>query len=35
VTVLKGDFREKVLLDSLAGRQADIVLSDVSQICRE
>jgi 23S rRNA (uridine2552-2'-O)-methyltransferase len=30
VTVLKGDFREKVLLESLAGRQADAVLSDVS-----
>ena len=30
VTVLKGDFREKVLLDSLAGRRADAVLSDVS-----
>jgi 23S rRNA (uridine2552-2'-O)-methyltransferase len=30
VTVLKGDFREKVLLDSLAGRQADAVLSDLS-----
>ena len=30
VTVLKADFREKVLLDSLAGRQADAVLSDVS-----
>jgi 23S rRNA (uridine2552-2'-O)-methyltransferase len=29
VTVLKGDFREKVLLDSLAGRRADAVLSDV------
>ena len=30
VTVLKGDFREKVLRESLAGRQADAVLSDVS-----
>jgi len=30
VTVLKGDFREKVLLDSLAGQRADAVLSDVS-----
>jgi 23S rRNA (uridine2552-2'-O)-methyltransferase len=30
VTVLKGDFREKRLLDSLAGHRADAVLSDVS-----
>lgn len=30
VTVLKADFRDKVLLDSLAGRRADAVLSDVS-----
>ena len=30
VTVLKGDFREEVLLDGLAGRKADAVLSDVS-----
>ena len=30
VTVLKGDFREKVLLDTLGGRRADAVLSDVS-----
>ena len=30
VTVLKADFRDKVLLDSLAGRQADAVLSDLS-----
>lgn len=30
VTVLRGDFREKVLFDSLAGRQADAVLSDLS-----
>jgi 23S rRNA (uridine2552-2'-O)-methyltransferase len=30
VTVLKADFREQVLLDSLAGRQADAVLCDVS-----
>jgi 23S rRNA (uridine2552-2'-O)-methyltransferase len=30
VTVLKGDFRDQSLLDSLAGRQADAVLSDVS-----
>ena len=30
VTVLKADFREKVLLDSLAGRRADAILSDVS-----
>ena len=30
VTVLKGDFREKVLLDSLAGRRAGAVLSDLS-----
>lgn len=30
VTVLKGDFRENGLLDSLAGRRADAVLSDVS-----
>ena len=30
VTVLRGDFREKVLLETLAGRPADAVLSDVS-----
>jgi 23S rRNA (uridine2552-2'-O)-methyltransferase len=30
VTVLKADFRDKVLLDSLAGRKADAVLSDLS-----
>ena len=30
VTVLKGDFREKVLLETLQGRKADAVLSDVS-----
>ena len=30
VTVLKADFREQVLLDSLAGRRADAILSDVS-----
>jgi 23S rRNA (uridine2552-2'-O)-methyltransferase len=30
VTVLKADFREKVLLDALAGRKADAVLSDLS-----
>ena len=30
VTVLKADFREKVLLDTLAGRKADAVLSDLS-----
>jgi 23S rRNA (uridine2552-2'-O)-methyltransferase len=30
VTVLKADFREKVLLDTLAGRLADAVLSDLS-----
>jgi len=30
VTVLKGDFREKVLLETLEGRKADAVLSDVS-----
>ncbi len=30
VTVLKGDFREARLLEALAGRQADVVLSDVS-----
>ncbi len=30
VTVLKADFRDKVLLESLAGRKADAVLSDVS-----
>jgi len=30
VTVLRGDFRGKVLLETLAGRPADAVLSDVS-----
>jgi 23S rRNA (uridine2552-2'-O)-methyltransferase len=30
VTVLKGDFREKVLLETLGGRRADAVLSDLS-----
>jgi len=30
VTALRADFREKVLLDTLAGRRADAVLSDVS-----
>jgi 23S rRNA (uridine2552-2'-O)-methyltransferase len=30
VTLLKGDFREKVLLETLAGRRADAILSDVS-----
>jgi 23S rRNA (uridine2552-2'-O)-methyltransferase len=30
VMVLKADFREKVLLDTLAGRSADVVLSDLS-----
>ena len=30
VTVLKGDFRDAELLEALEGRQADVVLSDVS-----
>lgn len=30
VTVLKGDFREETLLESLEGAKADVVLSDVS-----
>jgi 23S rRNA (uridine2552-2'-O)-methyltransferase len=30
VTVFRADFRDKVLLDSLAGRRADAVLSDLS-----
>jgi 23S rRNA (uridine2552-2'-O)-methyltransferase len=30
VTVLRGDLREKVLLEALGGRRADAVLSDVS-----
>lgn len=30
VTVLKGDFREEMLLQSLGGAKADVVLSDVS-----
>jgi 23S rRNA (uridine2552-2'-O)-methyltransferase len=30
VTVLRADFREKLLLDTLAGRRADAILSDVS-----
>jgi 23S rRNA (uridine2552-2'-O)-methyltransferase len=30
VTVLKGDFREKILIRALQGAKADVVLSDVS-----
>ena len=29
VTVLKGDFRDAALIEALAGRQADVILSDV------